>query len=109
MADATPIYIASTTKLFTATAIMMMNEKGLIALDDPMAKYLPEEMIHGIQIYQGHDYSREITVEQLLSHTSGIPDYYDEKGKRWKIAVRNLQVRSATEVDGGRGDSPGAG
>jgi D-alanyl-D-alanine carboxypeptidase len=84
MTGANPIYIASTTKLFTATAIMMMNEKGLIALDDPMAKYLPEEMIHGIQIYQGHDYSREITVEQLLSHTSGIPDYYDEKGKDGK-------------------------
>src|ERR1035437_4522629 len=72
---ATPFYIASITKLFTATAIMMLHEKGLIALNDPMAKYLPEQMIHGIQIYQGHDYSHEITVEQLLAHTSGIPDY----------------------------------
>ena len=84
MTDATPIYIASTSKLFTATAIMMMNEKGLITLNDPMAKYLPEEMIHGIQVYQGHDYSHEITIEQLLAHTSGIPDYYDEKGKDGK-------------------------
>ena len=38
-------------------------------------------MIHGIQTYPGHDYSREITIEQLLAHTSGIPDYYDGKGK----------------------------
>lgn len=84
MTAATPFYIASITKLFTATAIMMLHEKGLIALNDPMAKYLPEQMIHGIQIYQGHDYSHEITVEQLLAHTSGIPDYYDEKGKDGK-------------------------
>jgi D-alanyl-D-alanine carboxypeptidase len=84
MTEATPFYVASITKLFTATAIMMLYEKGLIALNDPMAKYLPEQMIHKIQVYQGHDYSHEITVEQLLAHTSGIPDYYDEKGKDGK-------------------------
>jgi len=41
MTEDTPFYIASTTKLFTATAIMMLNERGLIGLKDPMAKYLP--------------------------------------------------------------------
>jgi D-alanyl-D-alanine carboxypeptidase len=87
MTAATPIYIASTSKLFTATAIMIMTEQGLIALNDPMAKYLPEEMIHGIQIYGGHDYSHEITIEQLLAHTSGIPDYYEEKGRDGKSLV----------------------
>jgi D-alanyl-D-alanine carboxypeptidase len=84
MTEATPFYVASTTKLFTATTIMMLHEKGLIQLNDPIAKYLPEQVIHGIQIYQGHDYSHEITVEQLLAHTSGIPDYYGEKGKDGK-------------------------
>lgn len=81
MTQATPFYIASTTKLFTATAVMMLYERGLIALNDPIAKYLPERTIHGIQVYQGHDFSHEITVEQLLAQTSGIPDYYDERGK----------------------------
>jgi len=84
MTPATPFYIASTTKLFTATAVMMLYEKGLIALSDPIAKYLPERTIHGIQVYGGHDFSNEITVEQLLAQTSGIPDYYDEKGKDGK-------------------------
>jgi CubicO group peptidase (beta-lactamase class C family) len=81
MTEATPIYIASVTKLFTATAIMILNEQDQIRLDDPMEKYLPGELINGIQIYQGHDYSHEITIEQLLAHTSGIPDYYDGTGK----------------------------
>ena len=81
MTSATPFYVASVTKLFTATAIMMLLEKDVLALNDPIANYLPEALIHGIQSYRGHDYSHEITVEQLLAHTSGIPDYYDEKGR----------------------------
>jgi D-alanyl-D-alanine carboxypeptidase len=92
MTEATPFYAASITKLFTATAIMMLYEKGQIALNDPMAKYLPEQMIHGIQIYEGRDYSHEITVEQLLAHTSGIPDYYEEKGKDGKTLFENFKA-----------------
>jgi D-alanyl-D-alanine carboxypeptidase len=79
MSKDTPIYIASITKLYTATAIMRLYERGLLSLDDPMSKYLPEELIQGIHVYEGKDYSREITIKQLLSHTSGIADYYTEK------------------------------
>jgi D-alanyl-D-alanine carboxypeptidase len=79
MSKDTPIYIASITKLYTATAIMRLYEKGLLSLDVPMSKYLPEELIQGIHVYEGKDYSSEITIEQLLSHTSGIADYYTEK------------------------------
>jgi len=84
MTKDTPIYIASITKLYTATAIMRLYEKGGLSLDDPMSKYLPKELIQGIHIYQGKDYSREITIKQLLSHTSGIADYYTEKPKGGK-------------------------
>lgn len=84
MTAGTPIYIASVTKLYTATVIMILSEKGHLSLDDPMAKYLPDELIHGIQVYQGHDYSHEITIAQLLAQTSCIPDYYDEKARDGK-------------------------
>ena len=77
----TPIYLASITKLYTATAIMKLYEAGVLSINDPMSKYLPSELISGIQVYQGHDYSNEITIAQLLSHTSGIPDYYSDKAK----------------------------
>jgi D-alanyl-D-alanine carboxypeptidase len=79
-----PIYIASITKLYTATAIMCLYEKEALSLDDPMSKYLHEELIKGIHVYKGNDYSREITIKQLLSHTSGIADYYIEKPKGGK-------------------------
>jgi CubicO group peptidase (beta-lactamase class C family) len=84
MSKDTPIYIASITKLYTASAIMRLYEKGLLSLDDPMSKYLPEKLIQGIHVYKGKDYSREITIKQLLSHTSGIADYYTEKPKGGK-------------------------
>jgi len=84
MSKDTPIYIASITKLYTATAIMRLYEKGVLSLDDPMSKYLPEELIQGIHVYKGKDYSHEITIKELLSHTSGIADYYTEKPKEGK-------------------------
>jgi D-alanyl-D-alanine carboxypeptidase len=84
MTKDTPIYIASITKLYTGTAIMRLYEKGALSLDDPMSRYLPKELIQGIHVYKGKDYSHEITIEELLSHTSGIADYYTEEPKEGK-------------------------
>lgn len=52
-------------KQFTAAAVMMLVEEGKLALDDSIAKYLPE----------APETFRPITVRHLLTHTSGIPDY----------------------------------
>jgi D-alanyl-D-alanine carboxypeptidase len=76
-----PIYIASITKLYTATAIMRLYEEGALSIDDPITKYLPESLIHGIHVYKGKNFTDQITIGHLLSHTSGIADYYSEKGK----------------------------
>jgi D-alanyl-D-alanine carboxypeptidase len=56
-----------------------LYEQGALSLDDPMSRYLPERVIRGIHVYKGKDYSRKITIRELLSHTSGIADYYTEK------------------------------
>ena len=61
-APETKYQIASTTKPFTATAIMMLVEGGRISLDEKAAKYLPRLPAQ---------YS-EVTVRQLLTHTSGV-------------------------------------
>jgi D-alanyl-D-alanine carboxypeptidase len=84
MTKDTPIYIASVTKLFIATAIMKLYEEKALSLDDPMSKYLPADIIKGINVYNGKDYFNEITIRELLSHTSGIADYYTEKAKDGK-------------------------
>ncbi len=82
MTRGTPVYIASVTKLYTATAIMKLYEEGALSLDDPISKYLPADLITGINVYEGKDYSNEITIEQLLAQTSGIADYYEEKSNK---------------------------
>lgn len=58
--------IASVTKQFTAMAILMLQEQGLLTVQDPICQYLapcPEAWT-------------DITIRQLLTHTSGIPDYF---------------------------------
>ena len=90
MTKDTPIYLASVTKLYTAAVVMRLCEKQALSLDDPMSRYLPERLIRGIHVYRGKDYSREITVGQLLSNPSGIADYYDERPKGGQSVFETL-------------------
>jgi len=59
--------LASLSKPITATAIMMLVEQQRLAYDDPLSKFLP-----GFANAVGL-----VTIRQLLTHTSGIPDYPD--------------------------------
>ena len=97
----TPIYIASVTKLFTATVVMRLYEQQALKLDDPMARYLPASLIHGINTYGGGDYSSAITIGDLLAHRSGIADYYDEKGRDGRSVADSLRTdpRAIWSVD----------
>jgi D-alanyl-D-alanine carboxypeptidase len=90
MTKDTPIYIASVLKLYTATVITKLYEDGALSLDDPISKYLPADLINGINIYKGKDYTSEITIKQLLSNTSGIADYYMEEPKGGKSVFETL-------------------
>ncbi len=71
----TKFHLASVSKPFTAAAIMMLEERGLLNVNDPLKKFIPD--------YPNGD---KITVHHLLTHTSGIanvndlPDY-NEKSK----------------------------
>ena len=63
LSGATPFAIASVTKTFTAAVVLQLVEEGRIRLDALVTEYLPELTL-----------ARGVTVEQLLSHTSGIAD-----------------------------------
>lgn len=60
---------ASNTKTFTAAAIMLLKQEGLLRLDDPIANYVPDMHIPLDSI---------ITIRHLLAHQSGIADYVSE-------------------------------
>lgn len=72
MTPETPFFIASITKLFTATIIMKLFENKKLKLEDKIVDILPETLVKGIHIYKGVDYTDSITIKHLLSHTSGI-------------------------------------
>jgi D-alanyl-D-alanine carboxypeptidase len=82
--DEIPVFISSITKLYTATVIMKLFEMNLLSLDDSISRFLPHDLIKGIQVYNGNDYSDQVTIEELLSQSSGIADYYEEKSASGK-------------------------
>lgn len=68
--------IGSNTKLFTTTLVMQLVDEGLVDLDAPVRRYLS-----GFAL-KDPSAAREITVRQLLTHTSGIQgDYFDGFGR----------------------------
>lgn len=66
--------LASISKQFTAAAIMLCRERGLLSLDDPLSKYLPEVPYYGINL------------RQMLTHTSGLPEQNELMYKYWTSA-----------------------
>ncbi len=74
-----PYFIASTTKLFTTAIILRLREEGKLSLEDKISKYINASIVSGLHVYKGKDYSEEITIRHLLSHTSGLPDYFQDK------------------------------
>lgn len=78
MSPNTMFWIASQTKTFTGTAIMMLVERGLLNLDEPVTTYLPE--LKTLYVTESQDENRKterklsqpITLRHLLSHTSGM-------------------------------------
>ncbi|MFD1820415.1 CubicO group peptidase, beta-lactamase class C family [Pseudarcicella hirudinis] len=62
----TKFRIASLSKQFTAMLIMQLKQSGLLNLGDPISKFLP---------YYRKDIGNKVTIYELLTQTSGIPDY----------------------------------
>jgi CubicO group peptidase (beta-lactamase class C family) len=67
----TPFQLASVSKMFTAAAIMLLKDKGLLEYDDDIRVYIPEFPISGI------------SVRNLLNHRSGLQNYIYVADKYW--------------------------
>ena len=57
--------LASVTKQFTAMAVLILAEEGQLSLEDHLPKFFPEFPAYG----------KTISLDLLLTHTSGLPDY----------------------------------
>lgn len=79
-----PYFIASTTKLFTTAIILKLRAESKLSLDDKISNYIDKSILSGLHTYKDKDYSQELTIKHLLSHTSGLPDYFQGKGTSGK-------------------------
>jgi len=68
--------VQSVSKCFVATAVMQWVERGKLELDAPLTQYLP-------YFQMDDDRYRQVTIRQMLSHTSGMPDIDERDYVEW--------------------------
>ena len=78
--------LASVSKNFTAAAVMLLVREGKLGLENEITRYFPELPYPGV------------TVRQLLNHTSGIPDYFDDADWFFKIWKEEKRVPGNDEI-----------
>lgn len=80
--------IASVTKSFTAVAILLLEEEGLLSVDDPVIKHLPEFQLRGVEDIN------QIKIAHLLSHTTGLaPMFRREELNKFKDHLTYLSEK----------------
>jgi CubicO group peptidase (beta-lactamase class C family) len=85
-----PYHTASIAKTFTSKIIAKLVEEEKINYNDPISKYLSEDIMKDLHIYKGTDFSKDIRIEHLVSNSSGLPDFYEEKPSQDKPFLDKL-------------------
>ncbi len=93
-------FIASTTKLYVTALVMQLRVEGQLDLDAPAAKYLDDSAMSGLHVLRGADAGDRITIRELLSHTSGIADYFEQRQRDGSTQIgKALQADFAWTFD----------
>jgi D-alanyl-D-alanine carboxypeptidase len=79
MTPTTPFFVASVTKLHITATVLLLAEERRLDLDTPVTHYLPTEVTAGLHHRRGVDRTADITLRHLLSHTSGLPDFLEDR------------------------------
>lgn len=92
MEEDSQYYIASINKLFVSSIVLRLYAENRLDLHDKISRYLPDEVVRGLHIYKGKDYSRDLSIAHLLSQTSGLPCYLIDKQANGKKAMAELEA-----------------
>ncbi len=89
----TKFNIASVGKIFTGLAVTQLAEQGKLSFDDPVSKYVSAEWLDP-------EISKKIQIKHLLTHTSGLGDYFRDAYKQCSIPFfRDLKDYKSLVVD----------
>jgi D-alanyl-D-alanine carboxypeptidase len=102
MGAQTPFFAASITKLFIATIVLQLAEEERLDLDGSITRVLPPSVTDGLHVLDGVDHTARITPRHLLGHTSGLPDFLEDRpsgGRSWYRELRHGADRSWTFED----------
>ncbi len=83
-------FIASVTKLYITAVVLRLRAEGRLSLDDRIVTFFPDGELDGLHVFKGTDHTGEITVQHLISNTSGLPDYFFDKTESGKSAADEL-------------------
>lgn len=99
----TQFRLASSNKMFTAVAILQLVQDGRLSLDDTIGKHLPD--------YPNKAVASSVTVRELLSHTSGLGDFFGDGFEQYSASLKTLDdyvqrfARDAPQFTPGSQDS----
>ncbi len=80
-------HTASVGKTMNATVYGMLVDEGRISFDDKIGDWLDDDILEGLFVSNGTDYSHQVTIRHLLKHTSGIGCYFEDPVKNGKTMV----------------------
>ncbi len=87
----TPYCLASVTKLYIGAAVLRLQERGELSIDDLLVDHLSTQLVSGIHRRRGVDRTADLTLRHLLGHASGLPEYLSE-APRGKKALLDMVV-----------------
>ncbi len=76
---ASPFFIASATKLFVTAVVLQLTRENRLDLDQPIVDVVTRANLVGLHRLNGRDHTKSITARQLLSHTSGLANYLEDR------------------------------
>lgn len=89
--------IYSMTKPLTSVAVMMLHEQNKLNIDDPISKYLPE--LSDLRVHPSKEPNREISIRDLLRHTSGFTYGFFSKTPVDRMYMNNHPLYSANNIE----------
>lgn len=80
-------HTASVGKTMNATVFGMLVDEGKISFDDKIKTWLDDDILEGLFVLNGTDYSDQVTIRHLLKHTSGVACYFGDPVKSGKMLM----------------------